>query len=75
MRGKDDLVAGVAAGTRITPAYAGKRLTCYFCPQLKGDHPRLCGEKQVLPCPRHSHAGSPPPMRGKGPEGTIICTP
>ena len=29
------------------------------------DHPRLCGEKQVLRFHRHSHAGSPPPMRGK----------
>ena len=49
----------------ITPAYAGKRHK-HDCPTYPSwDHPRLCGEKQVLRFHRHSHAGSPPPMRGK----------
>ena len=29
------------------------------------DHPRLCGEKAVLPSKAPQMAGSPPPMRGK----------
>ena len=45
MRGKDDLVSGVAAGTRITPAYAGKSHSSGFRYAGIWDHPRLCGEK------------------------------
>ena len=48
MRGKDtDKIADVLR-SRITPAYAGKRLLQR--PELRvfRDHPRLCGEKQGL---------------------------
>ena len=65
MRGKVVMSGGHIGKTRITPAYAGKRTNaCLPCRGIL-DHPRLCGEKQVLPCRRHSHEGSPPPMRGK----------
>ena len=65
MRGKDDLVAGVAAGTGITPAYAGKSN-----PEANAwcewqDHPRLCGEKILDWMDELVSKGSPPPMRGK----------
>ena len=29
------------------------------------DHPRLCGEKRLLPVSSQLRTGSPPPMRGK----------
>ena len=51
MRGK------VAGGSdtdhqlRITPAYAGKSISAYALVYLSGDHPRLCGEKSLMPQP------------------------
>ena len=65
MRGKDDLVSGVAAGTRITPAYAGKSINNLKRVIVAGDHPRLCGEKFLTDKFSRSYVGSPPPMRGK----------
>ena len=46
MRGKAFLCAGVIAGLRITPAYAGKRLHQTAPYELYQDHPRICGEKR-----------------------------
>ena len=45
MRGKGSSQSFKKSSTGITPAYAGKRVTCQV-EILKGwDHPRLCGEK------------------------------
>ena len=65
MRGKGNAWDWFFTGTRITPAYAGKRLIMYImCGRIR-DHPRLCGEKNLRWSIRSSNAGSPPPMRGK----------
>ena len=66
MRGKAEIPYFAACFTRITPAYAGKRL---ILPERQlgwQDHPRLCGEKPDLIFVGFHMSGSPPPMRGKG---------
>ena len=47
MRGKDDLWNERFQRQGITPAYAGKRLIIYIMCEQAGDHPRLCGEKNL----------------------------
>ena len=71
MRGKE--VEGLAppAGTRITPAYAGKSVAGRASSVNPQDHPRLCGEKAVVLLHRWYQKGSPPPMRGK--EDASLC--
>ena len=65
MRGKVKTADTLKWLPRITPAYAGKRLSLlFFLFQLR-DHPRLCGEKQVFLVFLCLVLGSPPPMRGK----------
>ena len=65
MRGKDEWLDGFSTFSRITPAYAGKRLIMYImCGRIR-DHPRLCGEKHATSISLCHHQGSPPPMRGK----------
>ena len=49
----------------ITPAYAGKRAGGKQQTTVKGDHPRVCGEKRLPPCQLDLYLGSPPRMRGK----------
>ena len=82
VRGKEDTAGSLDAVRGITPACAGKRLssTCTVC--MDKDHPRVCGEKQILTYARMGNAGSPPRVRGKvgwsaersGPEGiTPAC--
>ena len=50
---------------RITPAYAGKRLSHSSSEIVTEDHPRLCGEKDSWDIDFLRDLGSPPPMRGK----------
>ena len=50
---------------RITPAYAGKSISCHCTGYFFRDHPRLCGEKRKSGVPVDRCRGSPPPMRGK----------
>ena len=38
------------------------------------DHPRLCGEKHMVPKRSTPIWGSPPPMRGKAQSRPVICT-
>ena len=45
MRGKAEGNWIVCADHGITPAYAGKRILDKFVHHLRGDHPRVCGEK------------------------------
>ena len=68
MRGKGAECGGGCRSRRITPAYAGKRATVKRQAPPPGDHPRVCGEKKLHPLPEHGRKGSPPRMRGKGPD-------
>ena len=65
MRGKVFQLFSSCRTGGITPAYAGKSLTCFFILVPCEDHPRLCGEKVSRVFRLPSNAGSPPPMRGK----------
>ena len=65
MRGK---AAGHRLGlilNRITPAYAGKRDRQDQQRAVRGDHPRVCGEKLYALLVAGSLMGSPPHVRGK----------
>ena len=50
---------------RITPADAGKTLRVAQFRRLSRDHPRGCGENDILPSTFKQSLGSPPRMRGK----------
>ena len=50
---------------RITPAWAGKRLSIKFVKALDKDHPRVGGEKRKMLGQRFRLKGSPPRGRGK----------
>ena len=65
MRGKGIQTATGVGQFRITPAYAGKRASPAADPGCSGDHPRVCGEKKMMPPPTVLISGSPPRMRGK----------
>ena len=65
MRGKGQLLNHFLTDYRITPAYAGKSKSSCPLMQMLLDHPRLCGEKFLIPRIAASQLGSPPPMRGK----------
>ena len=65
MRGKDTVGKYQGIGSRITPAYAGKRKENAFFVSHNEDHPRLCGEKRCGWDGISGITGSPPPMRGK----------
>ena len=68
MRGKAFSINCRKLDTRITPAYAGKRILYQWSWLFGQDHPRLCGEKGILLDKRAGIQGSPPPMRGKAAE-------
>ena len=48
MRGKVQVLGQPIVVCRITPAYAGKRLSSNIMVSNSRDHPRLCGEKVRL---------------------------
>ena len=68
MRGKVRNVIELVCANGITPAYAGKRNSFTKSFEEHGDHPRVCGEKFDLDCTCVTELGSPPRMRGKGPD-------
>ena len=47
MRGKAHFKYFSSSKYRITPAYAGKRVSPVLLPEPEQDHPRLCGEKSM----------------------------
>ena len=49
MRGKVWVVVPLGVVTGITPAYAGKSNSETGEVKHVGDHPRLCGEKYLIP--------------------------
>ena len=65
MRGKGVAFLCNEVISRITPAYAGKRIELYAEILIDEDHPRLCGEKISRIISDMLMSGSPPPMRGK----------
>ena len=65
MRGKVFERPGGFVEIRITPAYAGKRSKSMTLRSLRGDHPRVCGEKRSRRHHLVAEQGSPPRMRGK----------
>ena len=65
MRGKGQGVLNFISPFRITPAYAGKRVSADRAQSQPQDHPRLCGEKNSKAEIGEYCGGSPPPMRGK----------
>ena len=65
MRGKVRYILVKCSILRITPAYAGKRQNDVTKNEIDRDHPRVCGEKLLLPLERFQQRGSPPRMRGK----------
>ena len=72
MRGKRRHSRRTRSLRRITPAHAGK--TRMFRRVLVGvaDHPRACGENNVL-CRRNiASGGSPPRMRGKPISSSVV---
>ena len=52
-------------GSRITPARAGKTFFLRLCLARSWDHPRACGENNVLTVNTLIAFGSPPRVRGK----------
>ena len=65
MRGKGFFDRFDFGRRRITPAYAGKSEITNEGSSIRRDHPRLCGEKQLIAKTAEFLEGSPPPMRGK----------
>ena len=67
MRGKEVTEEDQYSFAGITPACAGKRLSCSRSAPDGRDHPRVCGEKIRVASPRITQRGSPPRVRGKVP--------
>ena len=65
MRGKEPGVLDDRDRFRITPAYAGKRVSAAMLALTLSDHPRVCGEKTCFVKRATRTSGSPPRMRGK----------
>ena len=55
----------------ITPACAGKSYTGVRCRISRGDHPRVCGEKDTRSQRQAHPSGSPPRVRGKVPHRNV----
>ena len=65
MRGKEECEYNAQPDCGITPARAGKRWSRPRRRSCAGDHPRACGEKQIIKAPVLGTLGSPPRVRGK----------
>ena len=65
-RGKALANAGFTKTDRITPAWAGKRRFSAASLMKPRDHPRVGGEKALMPTNALVVKGSPPHGRGKG---------
>ena len=73
MRGKGLLVEFLVLCKRITPAYAGKS-SLYLVPvRASRDHPRACGEKELLELLQNPRHGITPAHAGKRPPRSTSC--
>ena len=68
VRGKVPFLFAVTVALGITPACAGKSGFCVILKKQKKDHPRVCGEKCTRSPVSMLSRGSPPRVRGKGPD-------
>ena len=73
MRGEGLVQVADVAHTRITPAYAGRSSAENPLADRGWDHPRLCGEKRKTCDDLACYLGSPPPMRGEGPDRSFFA--
>ena len=73
MRGKGTRATKQAKRARITPAHAGKSALVLLSARRRQDHPRPCGEKNIMSRVPSSSPGSPPPMRGKAKDNRVMC--
>ena len=65
MRGQDNMCIEKRANKRITPADAGTSLKNFRILVSLEDHPRGCGDKEILLLRHLLLRGSPPRMRGQ----------
>ena len=65
VRGKGNANTKGERWSGITPACAGKSVKVKGKGTMRGDHPRVCGEKLVLAVRTITQIGSPPRVRGK----------
>ena len=65
VRGEADRFRRSTSTKRITPACAGRSCTAISCGTKRGDHPRVCGEKERLRVDHLAGGGSPPRVRGE----------
>ena len=65
VRGKAGHTARLPCTIRITPACAGKSFALLVGVVSSKDHPRVCGEKDVLPSDQHLDGGITPACAGK----------
>ena len=72
MRGKVSVHSAFSPFVRITPACAGKSRRLSHCRSQFWDHPRVCGEKCSSVRSASHRRGSPPRVRGKVCDLTII---
>ena len=75
MRGKVGRRYGKQRQRGITPAYAGKRTAEEAKALYERDHPRICGEKNIVRKASFDPQGSPPHMRGKAVEDAVHAAP
>ena len=71
VRGKLELDFYIWVQMRITPACAGKTSFIYDVQRVPQDHPRVCGENQLLLNLLRVLLGSPPRVRGKQTKSAI----
>lgn len=72
VRGKASPGCRTATSSRITPAYAGKRIKLRKRHSICGDHPRMCGEKALGNSIALPQCGSPPRVQGKVHVGDLV---
>ena len=65
VRGKACFLTSIRLLPRITPACAGKSAKAERTSRCSWDHPRVCGEKDLVSRQLHFSTGSPPRVRGK----------
>ena len=72
MRGKGKNLSVYHTMRRITPARAGKRWTRSPVSTSSRDHPRACGEKNIVRKASFDPQGSPPRVRGKVSSSVLV---
>ena len=73
MRGKVTTMLANIDTVRITPAYAGKSHCSVVVNNSNKDHPRLCGEKILIPKISNRRIGITPAYAGKSGK-SLLCT-